>query len=150
MYTYGWFMLRFDRKQQNSVKQLSFNKKIIKKKNGGPPPQKRSYYFIWYSPNIPLYVLMSCPFFRKVFPLYVDNKHSFRYFLPYIFLENFSSDCSPNKNILWVSATFAHYSVVLTMMWKNILSGIFITISATKYMEPMVLSIEKYFQNERF
>ena len=27
MYTYGWFMYRFDRKQQNSVKQLSFNKK---------------------------------------------------------------------------------------------------------------------------
>ena len=27
MYTYGWFMLKFDRKQQNSVKQLSFNKK---------------------------------------------------------------------------------------------------------------------------
>ena len=26
-------MLRFDRKQQNSVKQLSFNKKQIKKKN---------------------------------------------------------------------------------------------------------------------
>ena len=26
MYTYGWFMSRFDRKQQNSVKQLSFNK----------------------------------------------------------------------------------------------------------------------------
>ena len=25
MYTYGWFMLSFDRKQQNSVKQLSFN-----------------------------------------------------------------------------------------------------------------------------
>ena len=24
-YTYGWFMSRFDRKQQNSVKQLSFN-----------------------------------------------------------------------------------------------------------------------------
>ena len=32
MYTYGWFMLRFDRKQQNSVKQFSFNKnKLIKK-----------------------------------------------------------------------------------------------------------------------
>ena len=32
MYTYGWFMLRFERKQQNSVKQLSFSKKkkIIK------------------------------------------------------------------------------------------------------------------------
>ena len=28
MYTYGWFMLKFDRKQQNSVKQLSFNYKI--------------------------------------------------------------------------------------------------------------------------
>ena len=25
MYTYGWFILKFDRKQQNSVKQLSFN-----------------------------------------------------------------------------------------------------------------------------
>ena len=25
MYTYGWLMLRFDMKQQNSVKQLSFN-----------------------------------------------------------------------------------------------------------------------------
>ena len=25
MYTYGCFMLKFDRKQQNSVKQLSFN-----------------------------------------------------------------------------------------------------------------------------
>ena len=31
MYTYGWFMLRFDRKQQNSVKQLSFNKKFKKR-----------------------------------------------------------------------------------------------------------------------
>ena len=29
MYTYGWFMLRFDRKQQNSAKKLSFNKKYI-------------------------------------------------------------------------------------------------------------------------
>ena len=26
MYTYGYFMLRFDRKQQNSLKQLSFKK----------------------------------------------------------------------------------------------------------------------------
>ena len=30
VYTYGWFMLRFNRKQQNSVKQLSFNYKINK------------------------------------------------------------------------------------------------------------------------
>ena len=28
MYTYGWFMFRFDRKQQNSLEQLSFNLKI--------------------------------------------------------------------------------------------------------------------------
>ena len=27
VYTYGWFMLMFDRKQQSSVKQLSFNLK---------------------------------------------------------------------------------------------------------------------------
>jgi len=26
IYTYGWFMLSFDRKQQDSVNQLSFNK----------------------------------------------------------------------------------------------------------------------------
>ena len=32
MYTYGWFIMRFNRKQQNSVKQLSFNKKKIIKK----------------------------------------------------------------------------------------------------------------------
>ena len=31
VYTYGWFILRFDRKQQNSVKQLFFNKKKKKK-----------------------------------------------------------------------------------------------------------------------
>ena len=31
LYTYGWFMLRFDRKQQNSVKQLSFNKNVKKR-----------------------------------------------------------------------------------------------------------------------
>ena len=31
MYTYGWFILKFDRKQENSIKQLSFNKK--RKKN---------------------------------------------------------------------------------------------------------------------
>ena len=35
VYTYGWSVLSFDRKQQNSVKQLSFNKKNkLKKKNG--------------------------------------------------------------------------------------------------------------------
>ena len=30
MYIYDWFMLRSDRKQQNSVKQLSFNEEINK------------------------------------------------------------------------------------------------------------------------
>ena len=32
MYIYGGFMLRFDRRKQNSVKQLSFNLKKWKKK----------------------------------------------------------------------------------------------------------------------
>ena len=31
MYTHGWFILKFDSKQQNSVKQLSFNKKFFYK-----------------------------------------------------------------------------------------------------------------------
>ena len=35
MCTYSWFMLKFDRKQQNSVKQLSFNKKKFFKKAKG-------------------------------------------------------------------------------------------------------------------
>ena len=35
MYNYDWFTLRFDRKQQNSVKQLFFNKnKLILEKSG--------------------------------------------------------------------------------------------------------------------
>ena len=38
---YGWFMLRFDRKQQNSIKKLSFNKKINRKKR----IREVSYYF---------------------------------------------------------------------------------------------------------
>ena len=29
LYTYGWFTLRFDRKEQNSVNKLPFNKKYI-------------------------------------------------------------------------------------------------------------------------
>ena len=29
MYTYGWLMLRLDRKQQNAIKQLSFNKNKV-------------------------------------------------------------------------------------------------------------------------
>ena len=43
MYSYGWFMLRFDRRQQNSVKQLSFNKKLKKKKNSMPWKSKVKY-----------------------------------------------------------------------------------------------------------
>ena len=34
MSSYGWFILRFDRKQQNSVRLLFFNKKIKTNKNG--------------------------------------------------------------------------------------------------------------------
>ena len=40
MYTYVWLTLRFDRKQQNSVKQLSFNKEINLKKE--TPKNKKS------------------------------------------------------------------------------------------------------------
>ena len=36
MYTYGWFMLEFDRKQQNSVKQLSSIKNKLKKRKRQP------------------------------------------------------------------------------------------------------------------
>ena len=38
MYAYGWFMLRFDRKQQNSVKQVSFNKDTNWKKKERKSP----------------------------------------------------------------------------------------------------------------
>ena len=31
-YAYGWFLLMYDRKSQNSVKQFSFNSKILKKR----------------------------------------------------------------------------------------------------------------------
>ena len=48
MYIYGWFMLRFDQKQQNSVKQLSFNKKYI---NNKKKPGKDSIY-TWKSWNM--------------------------------------------------------------------------------------------------
>ena len=41
MHTYGLFMLKFDRKQQNSVKQLSFNKKINLKNAQEKMQQKR-------------------------------------------------------------------------------------------------------------
>ena len=33
MYTYGWFMLRFDRKQQNYIKNYPSIKKKFKRKN---------------------------------------------------------------------------------------------------------------------
>ena len=36
MYTYGWFMLMFDRKQQNSIKQLTYKNQSIKKKTYKP------------------------------------------------------------------------------------------------------------------
>ena len=36
MYTYGGFMLRFDRKQQNSVKQLYIKKKKKKESQDSP------------------------------------------------------------------------------------------------------------------
>ena len=43
MYIYGGFILRFDRKQQKSVKQLSFNKNLIFKTLLKSP--KGGYFF---------------------------------------------------------------------------------------------------------
>ena len=55
MYTYGWFMLRFDRKQQNSTKQLSFNKKN-KKYEKKIEDQCEVLYHGWY--RIPMSQLL--------------------------------------------------------------------------------------------
>ena len=61
-YTYGWFMLRSDRKQQNSVKQLSFNNKIIKK-------QKR---FFWRT-NQHLFCAQHPEFlFELTYPIWIN------------------------------------------------------------------------------
>ena len=49
--TYGWFLFMFDRKQQNSVKQLSFNGKILKRlknsktKNIYLSKEKKNFHF---------------------------------------------------------------------------------------------------------
>ena len=53
MYTYGWFMLRFDRKQQNSVKnypsiKINLKKKIYFKKSQ-PIEKLLRYLYIIYS-----------------------------------------------------------------------------------------------------
>ena len=54
MYTYGGFMLRFDRKQ-NSVKQLSFNKKInLKNKATKKKIAGRNINNLRYAENITL------------------------------------------------------------------------------------------------
>ena len=46
MYIYGCFMLKFDREQQKSVKQLSFNLKInLNKKPPLLPKKKQRHYF---------------------------------------------------------------------------------------------------------
>ena len=64
MCTYGWFMLRFDRKQQNSVKQLSFYKKINwKKKN----TQSKMGHWVAHNSILlhlisAVYILMLCCF----------------------------------------------------------------------------------------
>ena len=47
MYPYGWFMLMFGKNQQNSVKQLSFNKKEKKKRI--MLKKKKEYLLIYQS-----------------------------------------------------------------------------------------------------
>ena len=54
MYTYGWFILRFDRKQQNSVKQLSFIKKLIKKQKETEKIIQNKGKFIIFRENLEL------------------------------------------------------------------------------------------------
>ena len=48
VYTYGLFRLRFDRKQQNSVKQISINKKIFFKKRKARKQIKKYIYIKKY------------------------------------------------------------------------------------------------------
>ena len=54
IYTYGWFILRFDRKQQNSVKQLSFIKKLIKKQKETEKIIQNKGKFIIFRENLEL------------------------------------------------------------------------------------------------
>ena len=58
MYTHGWFTLRFDRKQQNSVKQLSFIKQ--KQQQQKDYTTKATYRFSAMSIKLPM------GFFKKV------------------------------------------------------------------------------------
>ena len=68
MYTYGWFILRFDRKQQNSIKQLSFDKK--KKKNFCQNPQtNHTIVCVQQNQN-----LVSFLFQMQVLPIYLCRK----------------------------------------------------------------------------
>ena len=46
MYPYGWFMLMFGKNQQNSVKQLSFNKKEKKKRIMLKKKKKNTFWYI--------------------------------------------------------------------------------------------------------
>ena len=57
MYTHGWFMLRFDRKQQNSVKQLSFKekpfflkskRKKLLKRLGNEWKKEKKFFIYWF------------------------------------------------------------------------------------------------------
>ena len=68
MYTYGWLMLRFDMKQQNSVKQLSFNKKLIKKKKKRICLQFRRPRFNCWVGKIP---------WRREWLTWLSNWHTF-------------------------------------------------------------------------
>ena len=65
------------------------------------PPQKKIILFYLIFSKYTSICFNVLPLFQKSLSFHVHNKHSFRYFLPYIFLETFSGDCSLNKNILW-------------------------------------------------
>ena len=80
-FPYGWFMLRFDRKQQNSIKQLSF-KNIIKKKKTFSTwliPQKISHMLSKYPTKVFWKVLVWKQHCKNLLTVSLfDLQHSFQ------------------------------------------------------------------------
>lgn len=91
---------------------------------------------------------MSCLFSRKVFPLYVDNKHILDTSYVLHFLETFSS--------IPLVRTFSelptgHYSVVLTTGVKEYFVWyLHHYITTIKYMESVVLVLKNVLGMKRF
>ena len=120
MYTYGWFRLRFARTQQNSVKQLSFNKKKFFKGiwfGHWLPHQCTSIAFslLWLScqqHSFSYTPINSClrPF---AFALILTDSHM-AYSPPYFrSTQIFITETSPDHPILNSPLTFYYYLLLL-------------------------------------